>query len=1785
MNDDRKDEQPITREDQAQEVPETANKDGPANGGINGPGTDTEQISVVGIGASAGGLEALKKFFTHMTTAEGMAFVVAQHSDPSTKSELSALLGDCTDMPTTEIAEGMPLEPNHIYTAPPGSETIVQNNRFVLTETDRPAGIRMPIDSLFRSIAEEYGDHAVCIILSGNGTDGTLGLKAVKSEGGMCMVQDPESAEFPGMPASALKTGLADCVTRPDHMPEYLIRYVSRGFGTGIQELGDRVIADSEDLQRVLYLVRSHTGYDFSFYKHQTIAWRIARRMTLHEIHYLTDYVRYLKTHPAEVESLYRLLLIGVTSFFRNPEAFNALKEMALAPLLNQKTGSESLRIWAPGCSTGEEAFTVALILREMIENDGREPSVQIFATDIDEQAIKTARAARYTMSIADDVPSYYLDKYFSVVDSQYIVNRNIRDMIVFAQQNVISDPPFTYVDLIVCRNLLIYVVPELQAELLKLFHFALTDNGYLFLGPSETIGTSGALFQTVDPASRIFKRLPKTAIETKRKDVTFPLSDRIGRSGIEQGIQKPGSVLSFRDVMQQWLLKEYTPPAVLVDNKGDIVYFSGDTGKFLRPAPGEPTFNLLTMAQGELQIVLATGIRKAFADREQVTYESVTIDTEKSDERIKIVIQPVEKPATMHGLLMVAFEPVPSPGQPYGHPTHDSFSADAQHRIRELERNLAASREFLQTTIEQLEVSNEELRASNQELQAANEQLQSSKQELHAVNRKLAQSNEELQVRMSELNKINNDLNNLVESTRIAVLFLDEDLIVRKFTPAAKEVLNLIDTDIGRPFSHIVSNLDYTEFQKDLNSVLEELDVRETQCRSNDGRWFHVRLAPYMTEEKSFEGVVASFTDVTAHKLMEIALKEREERMSLAYTAGNLGLWDCNFKTDTVLFNKEWSELLGYAHFEMTKNIEEWRHLIHPEDEPTMNAEWERHVSGETDMFEVEHRLRTKSGKWKWVLSRGRVTEWDSNGSPSRAVGIHMDISRLKAVEEAVKDREARLEIALSAGELGLWEQDCRTGYVYYSREWSRMLGYNSDDLQPDVSTWDNLLHPDEKDAVLAAWNRHVEEHSEMFETENRLRTRTGEWRWFLSRGRVTERDAEGRPVRAAGVNMDITPLKQTEAALQETQERLQLAMAGGEMGLWDTNFKTGESVYNEQWAEMLGYTLDEISPDFRAWEQLVHPDDRQRVLDAWERHTEGRTEMFESELRLRTKSGAWKWILTRGKATQWDARGNPARGVGIHLDISRLKKAEKYLKERDERFALALTGGDLGLWDADFIAGTARFNEQWVEQIDFPRRGAVQDLKTWEAAIHPDDKEAVMREWQRHAAGDTDTFEHAYRLPSKSGDWVWLLSRGRITERDSSGSPARAIGIHMDISRLKAVEAELREREERLSMAMTGGEMGLWDRNFQTDEIHYDDQWANMLGYAPEDISQDLSGWESVVHPDDRDAVLAEWNRHVDEHTEMFQAENRLRTKSGEWKWILSRGKVTKRDAEGQPLRAAGVNLDISRLKAAEDARLRAIAKVDDLIFLLEGLFSASPHHMLLLDLSGKCLFANNAALDALNLAGSELVGRHTQDFASQLELFADLENEIAAAISQDGYLHGSTAYTGKDQRREASYVLVPIKDENGEPVSVLASLQYESDESDGDIADHPYANVLSQCLNKSGSVMWLTATDDPDRLMYVSQEFETVWQRSPEEVVNSREGRLQYVHEEDVHTVRSAYQAFVNGEGDYDITYRIVRPDGSVRWIWDRAFPVDEQEENRSFGGLAIDITELKEKEGTA
>lgn len=1226
---------------------------------IRRPPKEGAAFPVVGVGASAGGLRALETLFRHLPSDTGMAYVVIQHLEKGRDSLLQELISKQTLMPVREVTDGVVVEPNQVYVIPPDRDMRIEGGRLILTESVSPDGVKQPIDVFFRSLAQEQADKCVCVILSGTGTDGTLGVKSVKAQNGLCMAQDPDLAQHPGMPKSAIDTGLVDCVDSPERLAEKLVQYATHGSSHTVFQSTPSIIGETDELQRVFYLLRSHTGYDFSFYKHQTVARRIARRMARHEIAYLNDYVRYLKTHPNEVEKLFLELLIGVTSFFRDPEGFDSLRDKALNELFNREPAQESLRIWAPGSSTGEEAFTLAMIIQEMNNSPQRMGSVTIFGTDLDKRAIDTARKARYPVSIADDVPDNYLERYFARIDSTYIVKRSIRDMVVFSQHNVIEDPPFSNLDLIVCRNLLICMTPELQTEILRLFHYALRDGGYLFLGPSETVGDGSNLFKTIDSHWRIFKRLPKSSGEDRTKETVFPLiSARANRISLySHGQVRPGK--SYKDLIEQWLMESYAPPSVLIDDKCEILYFIGDTSKYLKPQPGEPKFDLFNMATDELKMALISAVRKALAERKPVTYPNMNVGVTGSSERVNVCIEPIKKPWLTDDLLVVSFETVPErEGSKECNRSITAFPEAAQQRINELELDLSATREFLKTTVEELEVSNYELRSTNQELQSSNEQLQTSKQELEALNRKITRANDELKQKMRELSQADNDMTNIIVNTDIGLIFLDKHLYIKRFTPAAKRALNLIDSDVGRPVTHIASNLQYPDFKADLDHVLKRLEVTEKQIKDVNDGWLQIRIAPYMTTDKSFDGLVISFVDITT-----------------------------------------------------SKNLEQ-----------------------------------------------------------------------------------------------------------------------------------------------------------------------------------------------------------------------------------------------------------------------------------------------------------------------------------------------------------------------------------------------------------------------------------------------------------------------------------TLRDREERLSFALAGGEMGLWDHDMETNEVHFNKHWCEMLGYSEDEIGSDYDEWQSRIHPDDKAVVMELLNRHMEKETDIFEAEHRLKTKEGQWKWILTRGKVTERTYNGEPARMVGIHMDITRLKEAEQTQLRTIAKIDDLVFILDGLFGASPHQIILIDLSGKCMFANRAAVENLDFEGSNPIGSHVSEFGLQVELFEDFERTIAEIMAKPEPEQGKTSILTSGKRTEVDYGLLPIKDKQGNVVAIVVSFQLPNGYNANVSSSHPFAEALNQCVEKSGAVLWATDRNDPRRIAYVSREFESVWDRPPEQVTDIKDGHLRYAHKDDYEEVKKAYEAFIEGKQKFDITYRIVRRDGTIRWIWDRAFDMDDKESGSIYAGLAIDVTTI-------
>jgi two-component system CheB/CheR fusion protein len=868
------------------------------------PAPDSESATppfpIVGIGASAGGLSAFEAFFSSMHAAvdTGMAFVLVQHLAPDHKSILSEIIQRYTSMQVFEAQDGMKVQPNCVYIIPPGYDMAFLGGTLQLLEPSAPHGQRLPIDFFFRSLAQDQGERAIGIVLSGTGSDGTLGLRAIKGGGGMVMAQDPESTEYDGMPRSAIATGLVDFELPPAEMPGQLIAYVTHAFGMLAPLAAIPALKTENALRKIFILLRSQTGHDFSQYKPSTINRRIERRMAVQQIETLDGYIKYLQQTPAEVDALFRDMLIGVTNFFRDPEAFAALEKQVIPKLFANKPANSIIRIWVPGCSTGEEAYSLAILLVECMETLRQSFSVQVFATDIDSQAIGTARAGVYPASIAVDISAERRARFFTPEPngSAFRINKGIRDMLIFSEQDMIKDPPFSRLDIISCRNLLIYLGGELQKRIIPLFHYALNPGGMLFLGTSETVGDCIDLYTTLDRKQKIYQRKEGTAGVWRTMPGHFqPALTAIHATRPQ--VKKPvsPSKLPLRELTEQALLQQVVPAGALVTNQGDILYLHGRTGMYLEPAQGEAgASNILTMAREGLRHELAVALHNAVQSHEAVHVAGLRVKTNSHFTSVNLTVSPAAPRSAASPeapLYLVILKDAPEPASSDTSPEIVDQSAEADARIAILRQELEAKDEYLQAANEELETSNEELKSSNEEMQAVNEELQStneeletSKEELQSVNEELSTVNNELQTKVADLTRVNNDMNNLLAGTGIGTVFVDFGLHILRFTPAASEIINLIRSDIGRPVSHIVLNLvDYNTLIADTQSVLDTLIPKELEVQTIAGRWYTMRIMPYRTLENVIEGAVITFVDITEIKNARDELRKANELLRLA--------------------------------------------------------------------------------------------------------------------------------------------------------------------------------------------------------------------------------------------------------------------------------------------------------------------------------------------------------------------------------------------------------------------------------------------------------------------------------------------------------------------------------------------------------------------------------------------------------------------------------------------------------------------------------------------------------------------------------------------------------------------------------------------------------------------------------------------------------------------------------------------------------------------------------------
>lgn len=919
---------------------------------------------IVGIGSSAGGLEALRKLFETMPADGGLGFVVAAHLDPTRESHLAELLGRYTTMSVIEIGDQVAVEPDHVYVIAPDRELRIKDGVLYSDRPRAPRGHRHPVDSFFRSLAEDQGERAIAIVLSGTGTNGSLGLRFIKAEGGIALAQDPETAAFQGMPRSAIGTGIVDLVLAPEKMPDALLGLARHTYVRQPAKVADA--APEDQLNTLLALLYAQAGQDFKGYKRGTLLRRIHRRMGLHRINDLQHYIERLRSDGQELKALVGDLTINVTGFFRDPEAWETLAQTVIAPLLKERATHATVRVWVPGCSTGEEVYSVAMLVAEQADALGKSFDVRMFATDVAEGVLSAARAGQYPASVTMDVGERRLQRFFEQQDGTYCVKKAIRDAVTFAPQNLLQDPPFSRLDLVSCRNLLIYLQPEVQRQLLGLFHFALREGGHLFLGSAETISGNEDLFQTVSKKWRIYRRVGPT-----RHDVVdfSVLGGSMLPTGLDRSLPNlPGSPPEPRvragELMMQALADRFAPASALIDAQHRVLYLRGPTGNYLQPASGEPSHNLIAMARDGLQMPLRQAVRKALSENDEVATEA-RVRRNGALHPVRLIVTPL-KLGRDDGArrLLVSFlegdrtvDPATAPAVATETPGDGPSQAE-----------LDTAREDLRLTIEQMEASNEEMKASNEEirsineeLQATNEELETSKEELQSLNEELNTVNNQLQAKVSELEERTNDLNNLLNSTDIATLFLDRSLAIRWFTPAMKALFELMPSDIGRPIAHFAQRFSGGDLVEDAKSVLAKLAPMDTEVVSADGKWYIRHMLPYRTDDDRIDGIVVSFTDISERKQGEQQVLDAKEfaesivdtvRLPLLVLASDLTVQSAN-SAFLLWFQVNQEETEGRPIFELGNqqwDIAELRRLL-LDVLPTDN---------QFEDFEVEHDFET---------------------------------------------------------------------------------------------------------------------------------------------------------------------------------------------------------------------------------------------------------------------------------------------------------------------------------------------------------------------------------------------------------------------------------------------------------------------------------------------------------------------------------------------------------------------------------------------------------------------------------------------------------------------------------------------------------------------------------------------------------------------------------------------------------------------------------------------------------
>jgi two-component system CheB/CheR fusion protein len=1205
----------------------------------------------VGIGASAGGLEAIESFFKNMPADSGLAFIVVQHLSPDYKSLMVELLSKKTTMTVLRAQDGMEVKPDHVYLIPPKKELTIFHGTLLLKEQQMRNGINLPIDIFLRSLAEDQAERAVGIVLSGTGSDGTRGVRAIKEFNGMVMVQDEESARFDGMPRAAISTGVADFVLPPAEMPKQLMLFVTHPYEARRRQ-AERMVRDEDGLTRIFAMLREKTKVDFTFYKPSTITRRLERRMTVCQTENLDEYVDYLYRYPGELMILYRELLIGVTSFFRDPEAMNALQSTCLPGLLEGVQNREA-RFWVAGCSTGEEAYTLAIMAREVMEQMSMSRDVKIFATDLDRDAVMTAGNGIYPESIAADLNPTLLSKYFYRKDENYQIVRSIREMVVFAQHNLVKDPPFTNIDLVSCRNLLIYMQPVLQNKALKMFNFSLKRKGVLFLGSSETVGEMSEYFHSLDQKHKIF--------EAQGKASPPQISEVSAHTGGAK--QKPGTVSRQTHTPapareDAWMLsrfmdllsRTYVPLSLVVNEQMEIQHTLGDTEGFFKLPSGRAVNDISKMAAKDLAIPLTTGLQKVFRTGREIVYTNIPLKNMHQADTVTLRIQPLPEKKGHERLAAVFLEVIKEAASAGAEesPAQYDVSEEAQSRIRDLESELQFTKENLQATIEELETANEELQATNEELLASNEELQSTNEELQSTNEELHTVNAEYQNKINELTELNNDVDNLLTSSRIGTMLIDENLEIRRYSPEVTNIFKVLDKDVGRPVTHIAHELVDIDPVAAIKTVQDSDTMLEKQVCTKDGTWYLMRILPYHIGPRTFSGFVITFVDVTELQRAKTRLDESNTTAAEIIHHMPAGLFIYTLDEDNVLRLESGNPAAGRL---TGIDPAQWTGKSFDEIWPQAREQ------GLTQKFidVVTNEAAARMDKVSYADERVEGTfRIQSFALPQKRLAVSFEnIADLLRLERDLDASEARYRHLFDTMAQGVVYQAADGRIISVNPSAERILGLSLDQMKGRTSRDPRWQAMREDGTPLPG-----EEHPSM------VSLTTGEpvygfimgvtnpdiqgTRWIMVNATPQFRQGEQSPFQVYTTFEDITSRIESEKEITRTKERLDYAFDVAGLAWWEWYPATDTVNASCKKAEMIGLTPEETGDTLSFWTTRIHPDDYEKAMDAMRRHLRGDASSYEVVYRMQHRNGTYVSFQDRGRIIERDEDGTPRRLLG---------------------------------------------------------------------------------------------------------------------------------------------------------------------------------------------------------------------------------------------------------------------------------------------------------------------------------------------------------------------------------------------------------------------------------------------------------------------------------------------------------------------------------------------------------